>query len=351
MAPAITLRQTLDCLEKAGVHYAALELDGASIIISEYGGRILGPFWGAKEKSLLWMNKAFQDTASFKALIQKKDWNIGGDRFWVAPELPFFVTDKNDFFSTYNVQASLDPGNYAVQELSGSITLSQDVTLAVYEEPIGTKKFHMERSVKKIINPLLSLADADVLMKDITYFGFSQNISLLDTGEDALLYLEPWVLTQINPPGKLIVPFTGILEYVDYYEPINKSLFTIKDQCMIIDVTGEVRYKLGFKSIQTTGRAAYLGLLDGNLQYLLVKNYFNNPSNIYSAAPSWNPKQYGCSLFLFNDSGTQGGFAEFETCGTTISGTTGLARSENEIYYYFFIGMERDLLKIAKAVL
>jgi hypothetical protein len=209
----------------------------------------------------------------------------------------------------------------------------------------------MERAIRKAKNPLLPLSGLNTLMEHSTYFGFSQTITIQDTSEDRSLYLEPWILTQVNPVGSLIVPLTEKTEYVNYYEPIDKNLIETKNNRMIITVTGDVRYKLGFKSTVLTGRSAYLGTLDKELGYLFIRNYFNNPSNVYCAAPNANPEQYGCSLFLYNDPGSQGGFSEFENCGTTISGDTGLSRSVDEVYYYFFIGTEKNLLAIADVLL
>lgn len=346
----IKLSQVVDRLNESNIEYKQLKLQNEwSIIICAYGGRIFGPFKNNDSESIFWMSESFASKKDFDALISSRHWNIGGDRFWVAPELPFFVKRKDDFFNTYITQGELDPGNYTIINNNESIKLAQQVCVKTYETHIKEKSFFMERTIAEARNPLSSMAE---LNNEIEYFGFSQEVDLHDTGTDKSLYLESWLLTQVNPKGKLIVPFTGsALDYTDYYEPINKDFVQIQDHLAYIDVTGDVRYKLGFKAAQMTGRSAYLGELSDGTYYLFVRNYFNDLSNIYCAAPYFAPEQYGCSLYLYNDPGSQGGFAEFENSGTTISGDTGINKAKDRVYYYFFVGDESNLKKLASDIL
>ena len=349
----ITLNQVKKRLHEKQLRYETLELqDGWSVIACEYGGRVFGPFKGDESESIFWMSDVFKTEQAFDELISKRHWNIGGDRFWVAPELPFFVKEKKDFFGTYTVQGALDPGDFSIVKSGDSVKLAQNVKIEAYETAGRQKSFAMERTIKQARNPLLSAESTKALSGTVDYFGFVQEALIRDTGKDRSLYLESWLLTQINPKGKLIVPFSGTdVEYTDYYEPISEKLFSVKANRAYVDVTGDERYKLGFKATNVTGRAGYLGELTDGTCYLFVRNYFNNPSNIYCAAPFFAPEQYGCSLYLYNDPGSQGGFAEFENSGTTISGDTGISSATDSIYYYFFVGAKKDLIKIADMIL
>ncbi len=99
-------------LEENDVQYETISLcDSFSIIACASGGRLFGPFKD-KGESVLWLNAAFLDEEKFSALLADKNWNIGGERFWIAPELAFFVKRRKDFDETYVIQTELDPGKF-----------------------------------------------------------------------------------------------------------------------------------------------------------------------------------------------------------------------------------------------
>ena len=58
--------------------------DESSAIISEYGGRPLGLFPKVNSYNLLWVNPGI------KNVIEKRSYEIGGDRYWVSPERDYF---------------------------------------------------------------------------------------------------------------------------------------------------------------------------------------------------------------------------------------------------------------------
>ena len=350
MNSKVTYNLAKQRLNESNVSHTTLEL-GANwkIIVSQYGGRIFGPFKGDEGESLLWMSDVWCDKTAFANFINTRQWNIGGDRFWLEPELPFFTTEKERFFDTYVVQGTIDPGSYTMEESYGSVTLEQEVAAKTFEIPTEDRNFRMRRTVQCIGNPFSQKAEE---LGVAECFGFKQSIEMEDLDETSPTYLEAWLLSQINPRGELIVPFTGKQpDYLDYYEPISNDMVRIENNKLFIKVTGDVRYKLGFRSLNTTGRSAYLGSFTDGTAYLFVRSFYNNPSSIYSGAPSFDPELYGYPLFLYNDPGLQGGFAEFENCGMTIGGDTGVRKSHDEVYYYFFTGEKEKLLVLANEIL
>ena len=56
----------------------------SSVIVSEYGGRLLGLFPKNDVFSLLWVNP------EIKNVIKSRQRDIGGDRYWISPERAFF---------------------------------------------------------------------------------------------------------------------------------------------------------------------------------------------------------------------------------------------------------------------
>ena len=87
--------------EENGLEHDVLELEGgAEMIVSERDGRIFGPFWGGSGESLFWVNPVFLEPRAFKAFLAAEDWNLCGERVWIAPEIQFHVADRRGFWGT-----------------------------------------------------------------------------------------------------------------------------------------------------------------------------------------------------------------------------------------------------------
>lgn len=352
MNDIITLKQVEERLLNFGEAYEKIKLnDNFTIIITKRGGRILGPFKDENSSSVLWLNKAFKTDAGFKKFLDEKDWNVGGERVWVLPEMPFFVKVRSNFFDTYIVQEEIDPGNYTLDKKDNEVTMNQDVRLDTFEIDCRERKFRMEKAIKCEENPLKKVNDFDALMESVSYCGFSQTVNLKDLDEKPETYLETWFLTQIKPEGKLVVPYKGKLNFIDYYEPVEKEYYETDDDKMTLKVTGDKRYKVGFMKECMTGCSGYMSKTEEGEDYLFIRTYKNDPQNIYCGDPSDRPELYGCSLYLFNDSGALGGFAEYENGCTTISGDTGVRESTDTVNYYFYFGKKEKLEKIAEVML
>ena len=346
----ILRHQVIQTLSSAGIQFEVLPLSKDwSILITRRGGRILGPFKGEAGESVFWANAALNDSEAFQRFMESRDWNLGGDRYWMEPEVPLYIRDRSDFDGSYTVQSEIDPGRYSLLRDGDTVTLAQTVEAEVFGEKVAEKHFTMQRRVRALNNPFSSEARAYGIME---CFGFAQDLSVEDLSDDHSVYLESWILTQVNPGGELIMPHTGsAAEYLNYYEPIDGALIEERDRRMWIKVTGKAHFKLGFKATSITGRSGYLGHMSNGDAYLLVKQVFNDPSNIYCGGPGWAPDKYGYSAFLYNDSGSLGGFGEYELCGKTLSGDTGIRCADDTMNYYFFFGEEAALRQLAADIL
>lgn len=320
--------------------------DSFKLIITEYAGRVIGPFYKEQE-SIFWLNSAFNDTDEFKKLITEKSWNLGAERMWIAPEFAFFNKERADFFNSYIVQPEIDPANYSMTDIDNGVCLKDEIKAPVYEMDFKDKSFEIKRSITTANNPLTFLKQAKGLK--VAYCGFNHEIMIKDTSIKNQMPLEPWVLSQINPGGKLIIPFFGEFEFVDYYEPINDQIQKVKEGYVELDICGKRRFKVAYKAANTFGRAAYVNKLDEENYYLIVKNYDNNPSNDYCCEPYNKHGEKGCSLYVYNDNGENGGFAEFENSGSTTS------KERNTIYntfsQWFFVGKKKELETIIEVLL
>jgi hypothetical protein len=302
MNSKITYHQILARLEENNLSYGELTLQNdVSIIISRRGGRIFGPFLSRESESIFWTNEAFAQTGRFKEFLSSGSWNIGGDRIWIAPEIQYHVPDRSDFWGSVFWPEQVDPGRYLLdQPEPGQWCLTQDMTLQAYNLASGQKELYLERLIRQVDDPLRNVGDYPDLVNGVLFAGYEQVVTLSEPRRDDIVS-EAWSLTQLNPGGMLVIPASPRVEYTDYYEPVDGSLQTIHPDHVRLQITGDRQYKVGYKSAHVFGRLAYYNHLDDSRAYLIVRNFFNNPSMPYAEEPDHSPGCRGHSIHVYND--------------------------------------------------
>jgi len=335
----VTYHEVLARLEENEIPYGALGLQNdVSIIISQRGGRIFGPFLSKESESIFWTNDAFARPDTFKELLRSGNWNIGGDRMWIAPEIQYHVPDRSDFWGSVFWPEQVDPGTYSLgQPESGHWRLSQDMVLEAYNLASGQKGLHLERLIRQVEDPLRNVTEYPDLIDGVLFAGYEQAVTLSERKRDDIMS-EAWSLTQLNPGGVLVIPASPRVEYTDYYQPIDESLQTIRPNHVRLKITGDRQYKVGYKAAHVFGRLAYYNHLDDDRAYLIVRNFFNNPSMPYAEEPDHTPGCRGHSIHVYNDDGNAGGFGELECNLQTIGGETGRSSSTDQLVLWLYIG-------------
>lgn len=344
----ITFVQAKTMLNNTGMQYEILQLtNGWKSIITQYSGRLLGPFKNDEAESILWINSAMNDIESFRKFVENRELHLGGERLWINPELRFHCKAPELFNATYTVQDQLDPGHYKLFRESNAVSL--EMTLTLDDLNNGCKKaMYIKRRYYIAENPLKYISSLKGI--DVDYCGFMQDIELRDQSPEYKLEIEPWILTQVNPDdGKFVTPFMGEFEFVDYYTPI-KDMQRVYDGYVETDVTGDRKYKVAYRAAQTFGRMAFVKpMVDG--WHLMIRNYYNDPSVAYCSEPWDNQGNRGCSIFYYNDDLSNGGFAEFENSCITVGGNTGQSIANNTTSLWFFFGKQEEIGEIMKTLL
>jgi hypothetical protein len=68
--------QIIARLKENSFPYGMLTLQNdVSILISQNGGRVFGPFLSQDSESIFWINSAFAQSDSFKEFLDSGDWN------------------------------------------------------------------------------------------------------------------------------------------------------------------------------------------------------------------------------------------------------------------------------------
>jgi len=343
----ITLRQITSCLEAGGLPYAVLPLqNNVALIISRHGGRIFGPFLSPESESIFWMNKAFADPDSFRGYLDSGDWNQGGDRVWIAPEIQYTIRDRTDFWGSYTFPEQMDPGQYTMDQPGpDQWRLSLDLDLQAFNLASGEKRLHLERTITRAADPLRNLSDHSALMEGVIFAGYEQIVSISESRLDDIMS-EAWSLIQLNPGGKLLIPASPRLEFTDYFQPVDEGLQTIYPDHVRLKITGDRQYKIGYKAAHVYGRLAYFNQFDDDRAYLIVRNFFNNPSAPYAEEPPLIPGRSGHSIHVYNDDGKGGGFGEMECNAQTIGGATGRSSSTDQMILWLYAGATDKVKKL-----
>ena len=170
----ITFSQVCRMLDAQKMAYEVLALGNDwKAIITQYSGRLLGPFKGENGESMLWVNAALNDEAAFRDFVRERRLHLGGERLWVNPELKFYCQAPELFDATYTVQPEIDPGDYALERQGDNVFLRQETTLKDLNED-GEKRFSISRRYFAAPDPLASVRSLRDIQVD--YCGFVQDI-------------------------------------------------------------------------------------------------------------------------------------------------------------------------------
>lgn len=334
------------------IKYSILDVGcGVKIIVTEYGGRILGPFYDENKEGIFWVNNAFEDCERFRQFYGRKEWNLGGDRFWLAPEFQYNVKDKNAFNDTYPVPFNIDPGNYSLTLINEySTVLCQNMKLETYNCSGEIKELGIKLNIKKTSDPLRNIQSYRNIMGGVAFAGYEHCATLKDYKSNSLIS-QLWNLSQIKPGGQILIPTTSKAEYIDYYSPADLEYLDINNNHVKIKIDCKKQFKVGIKSVQHFGRFAYIGILSDKRCYLLVKCFYNNPSSTYTSEVVSRAEINGCSLDIYHDDGRYGGYAEMECYGQHVGGDTGNTFCTDQIYTWLYIGDSTVIEKIKKMIL
>ena len=344
----ISLKDMKERCAENGLRYAVMQAGpNECILVLERGGRVFGPFFGDGD-GILWASSAWRYPDEFRRLLANGEWNMGGDRVWIAPEVQFHIQDRTNPENSMKIPTAVDPGTYRMESSPDVCVLAQCMALRAYNLADGMAELHLRKSIRPAANPLRALSGCAELMGGVDYCGYSQELMLRSLKDNAIS-AEAWNITQIEPPGEILIPATKRAEYADYYEPVDAQHMQRSDQAIRLKASGQRRYKVGFKATHVKGDLVYFGEAGGTA-YLYIKRFFNNPSACYSEEPASWPGVSGFSTHVYNDDGKIGGFAELECNLQPVSGTGSRKTSTDLVCNWFFMGPLQRLNKIQSAL-
>lgn len=353
-----TSEQLESVLHTAGEPYARLPLSReATVLITQRGGRVLGIFPAPESENLLWTNDAaFASPQHFAQFTAAGHWNLGGERMWIAPEIQYNVRDRHNFWGTMRVPPQMDPGAYTLHDATSyveqpSVTLTMPLTLTAYTLAEGEQSLSLQRTYTPVPDPLNGLGVYADWRADVAYCGYRQ-VAML-SGETTTAYSETWNLVQVIAGGQLIIPCATRLEASDYFGSVPEEARQIhfgEVPYLLLSLTGNRQYKVGYKAACMTGRMGYWRPLPDGREAVLIRAFFNDPSNRYAEEPPLMPGVTGHSVHVYNDGGEFGGelsFGEMECSGTTIRASA----AQDTYLLWVYIGTPAAIRQVIEVLL
>lgn len=333
-------------LREAGEACCVLELQsGMRALFTQRGARMLGLFPGPDEPNLLWTHSALNDLVAFREFVSAGEWNLGGERCWIAPEIQYNVGDRRDFWGTLHVPPAMDPGGYRLTASSNAVRFEAEMTLKAHNLATGEKQLRVVRMIRPTESPLPVPAG-------VQFAGLAHTASLTELNQSPAMSAI-WNLVQLPAGGRLFIPTVGRAHAARYFgDPAPDSLDS-RDGCVQIALDGSRQYKVGYHTLSVAGRMAYWRELADGRTSLLVRGFPNDPANSYVEEPPDHPGANGHAIHVYNDGGEFGGterFGEMECSGHTIGGRTDVSSSTDTFYLWVYVGAADVLRPLAQAL-
>lgn len=312
-----TLALVVARLQERAIPFQVVPIgSGVSVVVSQLGARVYGPFFDDGEAEG-WIPDAFDSATAFAELVESGFWNVGGERLWVGPEIAYMIPDRSDYWGSYDLPASIDPGDWSLDTGTDAAFLSTRMAFRRHIDPFGEVDLATRVRVLPRPHPLRHLRGMDDTVAAVRYGGYCVDVQTEVVSAPPEAEIESWTLMQVRPGGVALVPMSAAPQVTDYYEPVGSRLTEV-DGGVLVELTGAHRFKLGFSAPQVTGRLGHVRRVAGDEIVLTVRVNAVDASAEYSEEPDFSPGIRGDAMHLYNDDGGLGGFAELEARGLPI---------------------------------
>ncbi|GAA1007698.1 hypothetical protein Aple_071590 [Acrocarpospora pleiomorpha] len=326
-------------LDENAVPWRKVPLGEAALIVSERGGRVYGPFWPDGSCSN-WLPETFDSAERFHELLNSGAWNLGGHRMWIGAEADYIIEDGTDYWGTFVVPPSMDPGEHRLEADPGPVVLHNTVRLRNHRTNGNPFALRTQTTISPLPPPI-----PHEQLRDVRVAGYCQEVRT--SHENAGERPEIWLLDQVPGGGKALIPATPGLRITDYYEPAGSFVERFPRGGARITLTGQNRFKLGFDALHHFARIGWWRDLPGGEAILLIRHHPSDPSAEYRESPDFAPDHRGDSLHVYNDDGDLGGFAEIETRGVPREAAT----ANDRFHSWWFRGPTDQVRNIANDLL
>lgn len=296
----------LETVAGAGLEPKLLKVPRGGLLVTVHGARVLGIFLDGSAENLLWVHRDLGDGKSARDFLAAGQWNLGGDRCWLSPELELhFRNPRNPSHEDYVVPPAIDPGQYVVRRESQSGL--------VLESGGQVANLLTGRSFRFTTTRAIHLCPPPLDIGGLSYVGYSlqSELRMIEPDRPEACY-GLWQLMQILPGGSVHVPVREQPEAVDYFQTGVSSHCRVSPTQVVFPVTGNAKHKLGLRSADVTGMMGYYRPAPSGSATLVVRQAAVFAGATYADYPAHQPERRDVALQFYNDSGQIGGFGEME---------------------------------------
>lgn len=345
------LQSVLAQLQQQNLPYSVLSNEQSGrLLLLEKGARALFLCAAEGDESAFWLNP--------NALSSQENWNSGGDRTWISPELDYFIDGSGGYY----IPAQLDPGNWKLAPLSSSqASMSMTCELA-HASSATTMRLHLEKKYSLLPNPLLRNTSSQLMMNEtIQYAGYEVHtaIQIKPTSERAATNsnssldagrINLWSILQVPPGGEIWTPTFGSVQPLTMFSQTDQIPIKLQNNGFQVRCEGDSSFKLSVDAISSTGRFGYVRRIDDSTSSLIVRQFTVHPSGSYPDYPPHQRQYEGSCMQFYFDGGQLGHFAELEYHSPALSiDAPGGMTDASELHY--FTGATESIRAIAQLML
>lgn len=232
------------------------------------------------------------------------DWNAGGDRLWLAPELAWFwQTSKSIDWSRYQVPASVDPGCWRVVAQQPGFCKVQQHCRVRHQQRRGSVEVEVTRAFTQ-----LHLPAQPGLARWVAYQSDTElHVRAGNRGQAVGI----WQLLQVPPGGEMLFPCRATPRFRQHFGTIPQSFWKRTGRLFTCRITGDQQFKIGLAPDLVTGRLAYARPVQGG-RLVILREFRPQSWRAYCDRPMSAPATQGDAVQVYNDCGAAGGFGEME---------------------------------------
>ena len=239
-------RAVVERLGEQGIAHEVLTLQNdATLVVVRRGGRLF--LFLPDGEGIFWVHQAFDNPNAFAKLVGREEWNIGGERVWISPEIQFNIRDRRNVWASYHLPKQMDPGQWTLERVAeDTCRLRQELSLETYNTASGQKRLMVERSIRPVDDPLRNLTVYGDLTRGVVFAGYEHEVTITEVERDGI-WCQAWDLIQLRPRGMVVVPGSPRVELTEYLEPSDSSVERRHDDVRV-HITGDRRFKVGIKA-------------------------------------------------------------------------------------------------------
>ncbi len=305
--------QLIQHLKQLNMAYHVIETRPLGKLVTiERGARMLGIFPDESCDNLLWTSPVLIDLHNAQLQFEHGvEWNIGGDRTWLSPEIDFNIGDLDNLWSTYAVQPIFDPGNYRIHNTNEHSICIMQVTSPIAHRTNRKIPMLIKKVFRANSDPMKYIWSAKEL-NNYSFVGFDLTTSVTLTDNHKTLPLSTWQLAQLPAGGELIIPTYGKAAVHHFFGSADSPRVSVDPHFVNVKIDAQESFKISIKVHYVTGRMGYYRQVNEKQATLIIRHFDTKPGYAYGDVFVPNLDDPGHCVQAYNDDGKLGDFGEME---------------------------------------